>query len=165
MSLNPYETVLSINIRRSRRLLGVLGVITVLACGSVLLSERLGIWRLPLLLLCILYATHEMQRYGLGFRLPLLSRNRRAQAIIGIQHSPQHCLLRLADGSEIPARMRMPIRRWRWLLMLRFQLLSSHQPRTLCLVLTPWQMDADSFRLMYSRLGWARDERSDVSAG
>jgi len=172
MSLNPFERALWIDIRLSRRLQTLLTILVITAMLSIWLCA----WSLPLKLvfslLLLLYVSAELPLYGLS-PLRLLANNFNRyfsssllnplyrSAITGLSQHQQAWRVHFANGRQVTASLQLPVWRWRYLLLLRFELQSSGRMRRFSLLLTPWQVAPQHFRLLYARLAWAKEAGLD----
>ena len=160
MSSNPFERTLWIDILVSKRLLSLILTLYVTALCSLCLSD-ISLWLklIGSVILCV-FGLIQLKTYGLGLILTG-SALVPGDAIVGLTQRHAVWQLHFADNRSVPARLKGPIWRWRYLLLLRFEILSSAYPRSISLLLTPWQVNRESFSLLYSRLGWAEFAHSD----
>lgn len=173
MSSNPFESALSIDIRVSRRLLALLFGFCIVALTAIWLSALSPILKIVFTLALTIYTTVTLQRYGFDLieryvwrwlkksRLGAIAGKRPATAIIGMTVRKENWQIRLANQNDLVATLKLPIWRWRYFMVLRFSILASDYSRTLSFLVTPWQINRDSFRLLYARLDWAMDGRRD----
>jgi len=172
MSSNPFEQALWIDIGISRGLHAIFFFLIAATTASLCLAAIPITLKCVLLVVLYLYAWADLSIYGAmplshitktfncRFLRGYLERVKRAP-IVGVMSHQQSWQIRFADGKQISARLLMPVSRWRYFLLLRFELLNCDAHRHLSLLVTPWQIHREQFRILYARLGWVTDARQD----
>lgn len=150
MSSNPYEAAVSIELNPSYRLLALLSLFPIAAIGAIGSVDLDWAGKAVLIVVTLYYVERQLRNYGLS---QLLGGS--APLIQALRWQTQGWVIEYSDGRQLPVTLLFPLWRWRCGVFLRFQVRA--QARRVNLMVTPWQTDAASFRLLYSRLAWVKD--------